>query len=279
MEDKVPFQEVKFYKKLQSYFDINEEIRRFTDEVFQKNTISHSNKPLKGVAIFFFTKAIKTNAAIWHLCADGYGEDAAILVRSLFNLVVNYYFILSQDSGNRAIEFIEHHKITRKQIHDVIKKWPDKFSDVKIANNKEKEIQQEAVEVVERYKFDPRKPWSRKSILAMSKDIDAHSEPNNHSFEQNYDILYTYLSDFEHSNVMSSGSYLSEDSNGWIANVNPSEELVQENLATSAGLLLMIAEKFYNIFELKYEKELQDFLERLEKLGKPLLAAKENLRP
>jgi len=278
MEKKIPYQEVKFYKEFRSYFDINEDIRRFIDEVFQKNTISHRNEPLKGAAVFFFTKSIKTNSAIWHLCADGYGEDAAVLVRSLFNLVVNFYYILAQDSENRAKQYIEYYKITRLQIHNIIKKWPNKFSSANISVEKEQEIETEADEAIKEYKFDTKKPWSGKSILQMCKDIDSQNPTKNRSFEQNYDILYNYLSDFEHSNVMASGSYLNEDNNGWIANVNPSGELIQENLATSAGFLLVIAEKFYKIFDLKYEKDLQDFLERLEKLGKPLLAAKENFK-
>ena len=43
---------------------------------------------------FCFGKAHKTFQAIIRLCALGLGEDAAILLRSNINLLINIYFIL-----------------------------------------------------------------------------------------------------------------------------------------------------------------------------------------
>jgi len=268
INQRIPIQEVKFYNQFRVYFDINEELVKLIDNIFQENTIKHNNNPLRGTAIFLITKAIKTNAATWHLSADGYGEDAGLLVRSLFNLVINLYYISSEGSEDRARRFIAHHAFARGENLQTLKKWPEFSNNSGKIGRVENKILNEAKRVCSKYKFKPKKSWSGKSILEMAKSIDSQSPSKNNAMEKNYDILYNYLSDFEHSNIMASGSYLKADKKGWYPQINPSDNLLKENLATSTGFLLMVLDKFCDIFDLEYKTPLEDILKKLQKIGK-----------
>ena len=235
INQRMPVQEVKFYNLFRAYFDINEKLLGVIDRILHSKVIKHENDPLKMTAIYFLTKAIKTNRAVWHLCTDGYGEDAAILIRSLFNLIINFYFILSQDTKNRAKRFIYHSVYAKYESYKIISKWPDVFNKLDLKSLNAGEIQKEAQEAQKQYKFEANKPWSNKSILRMSKDIDAHTSPKNNNMEKNYDVVYNYLSDFEHSNVMSANSYIKDDGVGWYPQINPTDNLITETLASDAG--------------------------------------------
>lgn len=266
MEEKTPYQEKQFYDQYREYFDLNEKLLGVVDRVLQSKVIKHDNDPLKMTAIYFMTKAIKTNRAVWHLCADGYGEDAAILIRSLFNLIINFYFILSQDTENRAKRFIYHSAYTKYESYKIMSKWADVFKQLDLQTFNASEIQKEAENAQKQYKFEANKPWSNKTILQMAKDIDAHSSPKNNSMEKNYDVVYNFLSDFEHSNVMSANSYIKDDENGWYPQINPTDNLIPETLASDTGYLLMIFEQFCNIFQLDAKKDIKDLCAELENL-------------
>jgi len=266
MEEKIPFQETKFYNQYRDYFDVNEKLLAVIDRILHSKVIKHENDPLKMTAIYFMTKAIKTNRAVWHLCADGYGEDSAILIRSLFNLIINFYFILSQDTENRAKRFIYHSVYAKHESYKIISKWSDVFSQLDLKAFDASEIQKEAEEAQKKYKFEANKPWSNKSILQMAKDIDAHTAPKNNNMEKNYDVVYNYLSDFEHSNVMSANSYIIDDGAGWYPQINPTDNLLPETLASDAGYLLMIFEKFCSVFKLDAEKDIKELCAELESM-------------
>src|ERR1700730_2097772 len=59
-------------------------------------------------------KSYKTHVSILMLACNGYGEDALILIRSLFELVVNTIFILKDEKGARAQRYFDYHWIIRK---------------------------------------------------------------------------------------------------------------------------------------------------------------------
>lgn len=71
------------------------------------------------VAGFCFAKAHKTFHATQRLCALGFGEDAALLLRSNINLLINMYFILKNDNPvERCKEFIDYSIIERQHYLD-----------------------------------------------------------------------------------------------------------------------------------------------------------------
>ena len=74
------------YQNHKELFDFNEELRKIVDGVMGKEF--HKITPKVALTTFALGKAYKTHGAVLFLCAQGYGEDAAILTRSLFDLSI-----------------------------------------------------------------------------------------------------------------------------------------------------------------------------------------------
>jgi len=257
-------QETKFYDRYKKYFNINNKIIKLVDRTLHSKIIKHENNPLKMTAVYFVIKAIKTHMAILHLCSKGYGEDAAILIRSLLNLIINIFYIASRDSENRARQFIAHAAFAKLESYNIYSKYPEILDKSKSFDINE--IKKEAIEAQNQYGFEFGKPWSKKTILQMAKDIDMHSSPKNNNMEKNYDVVYNYLSNFEHSNAISANSYITDRKKGWDALTNPTDNLLPETLASDAGYFLTIFEKFCDIFKLDAKKEIQTLCAELRNL-------------
>ncbi len=98
------------------------------------------------VSTFFLIKGHKAFSAAVELAKRGYGEDAANIVRSIFEVLVNYSFI-AQDKDKRAELFINHDHLSRKRYLEIVKGQGNKVDPVV-----EKEILQLAKEVEGEYK-------------------------------------------------------------------------------------------------------------------------------
>lgn len=88
--------------------DVGDAVNRVLDEEGEK---SHerdgADRPLSVLIGTVLGKAMKTFQAIERLCLLGYGEDAAVLLRTNVNLLVNVAYIVSDEYPNeRAAEFI-----------------------------------------------------------------------------------------------------------------------------------------------------------------------------
>lgn len=80
-------------------------------EIYPKVTsIEHTDNPIAKVSAFFLRKATKTLDAVCVLCETGFAEDALVLGRTLFELVVYLKWIalpaLTQEQQLRAESFI-----------------------------------------------------------------------------------------------------------------------------------------------------------------------------
>src|SRR6267142_2368879 len=93
------------YERFQKHFITQNIIDDVIDEICEKH--SDVLKEREGeerdlsrlISGLCFGKAHKTFHAIIRLCALGLGEDAAILLRSNINLLINIYYILRDDNS------------------------------------------------------------------------------------------------------------------------------------------------------------------------------------
>jgi len=72
----------------QLLLEINKKLLNFIDNEF-KVKIVYIESGLKYASSFLFAKSTKTFRALNILCQNGYGEDAAILARSVLENVIN----------------------------------------------------------------------------------------------------------------------------------------------------------------------------------------------
>lgn len=83
-------------------------VNKVLDDEVEKIQVRHGSDRLLSMIIGpLLGKAMKTFQAVERLCLLGYGEDAAVLLRSNVNLLVNLAYIVSDANPNdRAKEFV-----------------------------------------------------------------------------------------------------------------------------------------------------------------------------
>ncbi|OGQ62351.1 MAG: hypothetical protein A2W73_04940 [Deltaproteobacteria bacterium RIFCSPLOWO2_12_55_13] len=108
-------------KRFQREFDANDTLtksiltvlEKYRDKLRLRGDVADKDLDLAVSAMF--VKAEKTFEAILELCCRGFGEDALTLLRSNINLMINFYYILAEDSVARASAFIAHGHCKQKK--------------------------------------------------------------------------------------------------------------------------------------------------------------------
>jgi len=197
-----------------------------------------------------FGKAHKTFQAIIRLCALGLGEDAAILLRSNINLLINVYFILKDtDPIERCNEFVDYSLSERmRYIDDAHEgKFPEWMKKISIENKK-------------RIKDRARK-WSKNRIKDRAKKMD------DSSYLLHYRQGYQLYSSLEHADVMALSGYV-HDENGTNLRISsgPSDDYIGvvlvHNYAVMADLLVAVM-NYYGI-------QRADLVEKLHRVWRAL---------
>jgi len=224
---------------------LNEDICKLVDDTFtRKLTLSTEAKQITAIGL---AKAYKTLQAILLLCKAGYGQDAGILLRSLFNLTVNVLYI-NKDPVNRAKRYIGYGNILRQKIA----KTPT-LSDImgKLDECTLNEIDREVERAKETYKYN-RSGWSDKSIKDMAKEV---------GLESGYDTAYVLMSSIEHSDARSADHYVSIGPTGVTLDPSPSTRYIRENLLTAAPLMLIMVDQWKDVFNLGIEAKIKELLD------------------
>jgi hypothetical protein len=181
-------------------------------------------------------KACKTHQAITKLARSGFGEDAAILARSLLNLVINALWIY-QDPKVRISAYLDYDSVLRAKLGRKIIQNPSLLGSnfqKRLPEIKRTQPQLEAEEKKAKAQHGyNRQGWSAKSIRDMAKDVDLINA---------YDTAYTLSSNLEHSNARSTDSYVTEGPDGLDIDAAPGPRYVLQSLATAHQLLLLIAQ-------------------------------------
>lgn len=194
-------------------------------------------------------KGWKTHRAVLILCERGYGQDGAILCRSLFNLVVILFWI-KKDPEERARRYIDYDWVLRQKADDAIKKFAQtedpRLSHEELAELQE-QIDKESARAKEDHGYD-RVGWSGKSILEMAKEV---------SLEPAYRMGYAMMSSYEHSDARSLRWYAGQDEQGIFLKLEPGRELMRAVLGSTYSLLLDIGKVANQELELGISEDLE----------------------
>jgi hypothetical protein len=166
----------------------------------------------QSIAIFALTKACKTHAALVALCRIGYGEDASILARSLFELALDMLYISQDSPGERAERYIDHDWVIRYEMLHTLRTDPALKSARKTEDSTAAEIEREAHRVQNRWQFwseqnksgrlkRPKSHWSGKTIRDVAAAV---------GWESHYNTMYRLVSQLAHSSVRGANQYMAE---------------------------------------------------------------------
>jgi hypothetical protein len=239
--------------KVQDFLNLNQRIIDFVDKNV-KTKVTKSQPGFKQIAIFLFAKSTKTARAIQLLCSKGFGQDAAILTRSLLENLITLSYIGKQDTDKRAKLFAGHFTVDYRkylekhnellsdkrylQIDSNVKKRHDEIYDETI---RLKKVECNRIKDTGCYGIN-QNSWSCLSLSGMAKETN---------LVVYYDRVYWLVSQFSHPHLASSAGYVVENGDGsFIINDMPSEVFIQETLVIVMNVHLMIIKMFNDIFQL-----------------------------
>jgi hypothetical protein len=192
-------------------------------------------------------KAYKTHEAMLLLCKHGFGEDAFMLSRTLFEIMVMMSYILADNTDDRLMRWVEHDWVTRKEMFDYVVSKDDflKSLNERIDSGAAEPdvlstIESECKRVMDKYGYKSH-GWSDKSIQKMAKEIGR---------EDAYKTVYKLQCMVGHTNARSINEYMRHsDKEGFVINVGDNLDLVETSLITGLdffGITLELAGKQLN---------------------------------
>jgi hypothetical protein len=226
--------------QLAPLFDANEQLSAFIRRVWATTSLAPPEEmaPKQAVVLFALGKAYKTHRAIQILCSEGYGEDAAILQRSLFELAVETRYITRSPLQKRALRWLDYDVVSQYEMARVVRDDPY-FATYRANDPDGGKIPATLVAAAHaaqaKYGFwakvdengELRAPgsWSDKSPGAMARAV---------GWASHYNGVYALTSIVAHSSVRASNHYLSlTPDDRPLINLRPSANLVDRVLRSA----------------------------------------------
>lgn len=245
--------------EVKQLLEIGKKLIDFVDNEL-KPKITKSDSSLNDISIFLFAKSTKTFRALFILCAERYGEDAAILARSLLENLINLAYIEKEESEHRAELFISHSVLDNKKKVDSIKndpafkkldierKFDDRFGGSLETIRKMQKEECEKVKKIGKYRIK-KYSWSCLSIKDMAIETGLKSPY--------YDKVYWLISQFSHPHVGSSKGYLYKDKTGFTINDLPSKIWVEESLVLGFDCYSKMVHLINKLFKLNLKSQIK----------------------
>jgi len=239
------------------YYSLLEDLMKLADLLLDSHALPKNEK--ESLLLFSVGKTHKTLNAIILLCKNGMGQDAAILSRSIFELSLISEYIITDRTDRRSKRFFSYDWIQRKNMIKYLEGTPEfdqhitplERSEIINVEKKAKEAQLE---------FDYKNfTWRDKSLYNIAKDLNKLI-----LFSTAYQIQCTLV----HSNPRAVNYYIKEEDGGMIVDSGPSNDFIEETLASSFIAYHSILELFNDHFKKDKSRELKILSRQFQQLVK-----------
>ncbi len=253
------------YTEYKDLFDSNDSLLKTTAKIIDTSHVKVHNQ-YSAIIDFLFKKGFKTYWAMLVSCREGFGEDGGVLLRSIFELLVNVYWISEKDVDERAREYVSYDHVLRKRIINNLEKWKptnqkllEKYFPIK------DQVLKDFDELEETMK--KRTYWSGRDLCAMATDV---------GLEYDYNFVYRYFSNVVHSSPRSSLIFLSWEQDSLKFTMFSNEE-VMESLFHGYWYMLFILKKWNEVFKCGHNETIKEYSEKYAPALEPLPHYKEFL--
>lgn len=237
-------------------FSYNRELRTVADKIMGREYPLAGDKEL--FTGFCLGKAYKTHGSVLLLCRQGYGQDAAILVRSLIDLLITLLYILNDPSNERISRYFSYDWILCKKMFEYAKTKPHllkalEVNDVNPLPDKltTKEIEEHARLAQEKYHYG--RDWSIHNMRDMAKEVGE---------EDLYLTMYKLQSQLIHTAPRTMNEYIKKEDEGYKIEVGQNTRWVEEALVSAFDCFYMIIGQYDKLLELGFANQLDDVAKR-----------------
>ena len=242
------------YKALLSF---NQELRNLADKILDKE--QKMVGPRDMFTAFAIGKGYKTHGAVLLLGKQGYGEDASILARSLFDLLINLLYIQVDQTDGRAYRYFQYDWILRKKMFTYALGKPEIMDQIQERTNNPRPDDTTIQEVEEQAKLSQEKNnytergWSDKSLHDMAVEVGRIDA---------YKTVYRLQCQLDHNATRSVNEYAKRSQGGIVFEVGQSGNWVEESLVIAFDFYYSILAAFNSHFKAGFDKEISDLENR-----------------
>lgn len=245
-------------------YKLNKELVDLVGDLFEQGFSHYKNwSDAQWYLMFAFIKSYRTINSVLILCERSNGQDAFVLVRTLFELMVNTQYVFQEDTDEKLRLFNEYDWVLRDRMltNALNNEQTAKLLESRVKGINLEEIKNRAVNYLKTYKKGEKKygSWTKKSIAELANET---------GLKDLYKSLYELGSQFVHSNSRAMNEYIKRtDSGEIIFQTYESDGYIKESLVGSFCCFLSVVNWVNKIFELTYEDKLNDLYERYKKLS------------
>ncbi len=216
---------------------------------FEATLTSVEQDLYKILLLFFFRKSWKTFCSIHLLCKHQFAEDAGILTRSLFDLVVTLLYI-GKAPAERAVLYCEYGIVLKEQLHETLSRQPEDPWRQRILASKSPEARTKDREDYERVikNYPNRYKWSGLTTKAMAGDV---------GLGWHYDFVYYQLSEFAHTGPNGVNTYMEFDKGNGLSFKGCTTEDIDRIWTTASVYFLIVLDQVDDVFKLGIEEEIK----------------------
>lgn len=160
--------------------------------------------------LYLAMQVVNLHEAIELLSSKGFGREAGILLRSMFEATVNVIWI-AQDPVNRLDRYAAYRYFAAEQYRDLGERLPKREKEsIEQREQYEREteqVRQDAQKAKDQYGFRKGAYWSGKTLKDMAKGV---------GWLPRYESVYKIYSDVTHANIGSSQDFVSSNESGAI---------------------------------------------------------------
>src|SRR3989344_1823645 len=158
-----------------SLFSFNHQLKLLVNEYLKREI--RNIGPKDALIAFTIAKAYKTHSAIMLLCKEGFGEDASVLNRTIFELLITLLYILKDPTAERAYRYYAFDWVLREKMFKYAEQKPELLLQLEQRALKPKggdvsidEVKKMAEEVQRKYSYKGYN-WSDKSLGEMAEEV------------------------------------------------------------------------------------------------------------
>ena len=252
------------YKDL---FSFNHQLKLLVDDYLEREI--RNIGPKDALVAFTLAKSYKTHSAIMTLCERGYGEDASILNRTIFELLITLLYILKDPTDERAYRYYAFDWVLREKMFKYAEQKPELLLQLeqralrpKVGDVSIDEVKKMAEEVQRKYSYKGYN-WSDKSLGEMAEEVGRGGQ---------YKTMYRLSSQYTHSHSRFMNDYVKRTKNGFINFAGISDNWVEQDLVMAfdffSGIFAAASDNYGWHAEKELDKLYKNYLQVMEGINK-----------
>ena len=219
----------------------------------------------KRIFLFFLTRVIKTYSAVCRLSEEGYGQDAAPLLRNLLEMLISAKYILSNPSeaDQKAVRFVEYKWVILKRYLSELEREFQATSADDLQTDRGK-IDEKFEEFKKKYRIVSDRAlvtWSGKTTKDMARAVHKN-------LLQEYEQAFRVDSRFYHPSIIGDREYLDYRDGALKFTFLPSANGVVICLRRAINYLMDFLLLFNILFDIKGARRIESFRSKLTEVFK-----------